>query len=255
MASTLVAHAGAKVLTLDDLRQLPPPVSRGPLHRPVPYIDLALAFRDALVGAHLDITREQYAAQRDGGRFFAALDLAPRPGASIERLPDGTGLSVAYRSSTDRSFAVKGVAGARVFVCDNLALSGEGVIFHRKNTIGFRLWDVVRRGMDRLLASFTTLNMTINKLGEWELDSGQAESMAYRAAVAQRAVPVRLLQGVHEAYFVKGPSGEYPDCAPRTAWGLHNSFTRAIGEAGESLPVKLAWSEKVGRAFGLGMPS
>ncbi len=66
-------------------------------------------------------------------------------------------------------------------------------------------------------------------------------------AVAQDVVPARLLPKIHGFYF--RPTDERPDCQPRTLWGLHNAFTRALQELKEARAWKA--SSDLGRLFGL----
>jgi len=53
---------------------------------------------------------------------------------------------------------------------------------------------------------------------------------------------------VTAAYFTPHPE-LMADCQPRTAWGLHNAFTRAIREMAPA--PAFAATTKLGRFFGL----
>jgi hypothetical protein len=70
---------------------------------------------------------ESYGIARQGNQLFAVLKFK---GGRSE-----LGLSIAFRNSYDRSMAIGLAIGASVFVCDNLALSGEIVVMkkHTKN--------------------------------------------------------------------------------------------------------------------------
>ena len=57
------------------------------------------------------------------------------------------------------------------------------------------------------------------------MTDARAKELIYDA-VAADVVPARLLRPVHSYYFDR--ADDRPDCAPRSLWGLHNSFTRAV---------------------------
>jgi hypothetical protein len=60
-------------------------------------------------------------------------------------------------------------------------------------------------------------------------------------------VPVRLFHDVSRFYF--HPTDDQPDCQPRTQWGLHNAFTRAMRDL---TPLRqFGATQGLGRAFGL----
>jgi hypothetical protein len=70
---------------------------------------------------------ENYGIARQGNQLFAVL--------KFKNAKSDLGLSIAFRNSYDRSMAIGMAIGATVFVCDNLALSGEIVVMkkHTKN--------------------------------------------------------------------------------------------------------------------------
>ncbi len=77
------------------------------------------------------VTRERtYSLSKDGGKMFGVWDIDT--GDS-----DGC-YSLGFRNSTDKSMAYGVTAGNKVFVCDNMAFSGEYISF-RKHTSGLNL--------------------------------------------------------------------------------------------------------------------
>jgi hypothetical protein len=66
-------------------------------------------------------------------------------------------------------------------------------------------------------------------------------------AFAEGVAPVRLFDDVHRNYFA--PTAEMTDCVPRTKYGLHNAFTRAI-KALQPSPAFQA-TTALGKMFGL----
>ncbi len=72
-----------------------------------------------------EIIREDYGVTPDGARFFGVLSLKSEYGDYSD--------TVGLRNSHDKRFPIGISFGSRVFVCDNLAFSGDRVI-RRKHT-------------------------------------------------------------------------------------------------------------------------
>ena len=66
---------------------------------------------------HIGVVAEEYAVSKDGMRMFGVLDLE----AGFEACRFAIGL----RNSHDKSFRLSCTVGVRVFVCENLAFSGD----------------------------------------------------------------------------------------------------------------------------------
>ena len=225
MSSTLSAHSpkfGSKLTTFEQLADIPVPVALGPHHKPVPHIVLVDAIREEVATRGYDITREQLAVSRTGAALFGVMDLVPADGsamASVDR-----GLSFGFRNATDATMAIRGVAGARVFVCDNLALSGDTFAMSRKNTTRLDLRWAIANGFDKFLRQSGDLETKIARLQSVELTNDAAKVVIFDVFAAGLA-PVRLFDDVERFYFRPDPGAT--DCQPRTLWGVMNAFTRA----------------------------
>lgn len=237
--STLVAHCGARKVALAELEAMPEPAALGPRHRPLRHDVLVQTIRAEAGRRGFGIAKEEYAIGHQGASLFGVLDFRCVFDAE-------SGFALGFRSSQDQSLALRGVAGARVFVCDNLALAGSSFAFRRKHTSGLAIDEAVRAGFDRYEQETTKLAGHIARLRETPVTDTRAKELIYDA-VAGDVVPARLLRPVHSYYF--DPADDRPDCAPRTLWGLHNSFTRAV----QVLPPTRAWSASsdLGRLFGM----
>lgn len=125
----ILLHRGGELITRDqlDLIKMPEPTDT---YTPVSHYELA----DKMLTMSQDILRdyvlagENYAVARQGNQLFAVLKF-------IKYQDEHMGLSIAFRNSYDRSMAIGMAIGATVFICDNLALSGEIVVMrkHTKN--------------------------------------------------------------------------------------------------------------------------
>ncbi|MGP0069496.1 MAG: hypothetical protein ACLQGP_38600 [Isosphaeraceae bacterium] len=130
MRNQLMVHAGGIRRTRDELRGLATPPATD-TWRPVPHFELVASLVDGLGQQGISIAREEYATSHSDARLFGVLDLLI-PGTAE---PD-YGMSLGLRGSNDKSLAISAVAGARVFVCDNLAFSGDGgtVVLRKRHT-------------------------------------------------------------------------------------------------------------------------
>src|SRR5262249_26397705 len=184
------------------------------------HADLIDALEARLYRAHFTIARQEYAVMREGLVLFAVLDI--RNGNGREDL----GFAIGIRASNDKSIAIGLVAGVRVFVCDNLALSGDMILLKRKHTSGLDLTREMDRGVVTYLAKTERPVLDLGRLAQEPIGDEAVKATIFDA-VYQGIVPQRLLPVVAGNYF-DAEAREYVDCAPRTRFGLHNAFTRAI---------------------------
>ena len=246
-SSTLIAHSpkfASKLVSRDALIALPEPQALGVRHKPVPHHELLTAITEEIERRDYKIVREQLALGAKGAALFGVLDLAE----AVQK--DGQperGVSFGFRTSTNSTLSIKAVAGQRVFVCDNLALSGSMIAFQRKSTTLLDLKHVISLGVDKFIEHEYALEIQIEELGARMLTDGQAKEKIFDI-FNQGLVPVRLFPDVARAYFQ--PLESETDCQPRSEWGLHNAFTRAMRDL---TPVSLFnASVRLGRAFGIG---
>ncbi len=129
---------------------------------------------EGLTAHNITITREAYATSgKDDARLFGVLDLLI-PDVAI---PD-FGMSLGIRGSNDRSLAIQATAGARVFVCDNLAFSGDSgtVVLKKKHASGLDLRKVVPPAIDLHLEKAGAFVLDIEMLKNIQLsDAGCGE--------------------------------------------------------------------------------
>ena len=120
----------------------------------------------------LTVEDERYALARDGNQMFGVLTCKNGHVADW-------GLAIGIRSSYDRSLAVDLVAGARVFVCDNLSFHGESQV-SRKHTV-----NVPPGGK-------MAFDVTADAAGDWAF---HCHNLYHMAAGMMRVVTVRPLAG------------------------------------------------------------
>ena len=239
----LMVHTGkAELVTFDDIVKIPAPMALGRIHKPVPHAELVLAIRAEAEQRGIRIARETFGLSKNGAKLFATMDLVGAfNGDSEER-----GMMLGFRSANDQKFALSGVAGSRVTVCDNMVLSGDMFAWDKRHTIGLDMVELIRGGFDRFLGQHAALESSIKALEVMPLEDGSAKARVYDV-FATGILPVRLFDDVHSYYFA--PTDETPDCAPRTMMGLHNAFTRAMKQLRPT--VAFDATVRLGRAFGL----
>jgi hypothetical protein len=210
-------HAGAQAVTRSELALIPTPAgSRS--HKPIPHIELVDSLLDLLDDRGLRVKREQYGVRHDGLQLFGAFDL--------EGGHDGRCAMMGFRQANDKSISVQLVAGARVFVCDNMSLSGDAVVLRRKHTRGLSLRFELNEGLDRYLVAQAAFEESIVAAEGRELDDDAAKRMLFDIFYGG-ILPGSLFSDVAGNYF-KAEDRQLTDCAPRNVWGLHNAATRAI---------------------------
>ena len=148
----LMLHAGAQAITREGLALLPEPKKLGARHNPLPFFEDVELVTKELNMRDMHVADEAfgvlYTKEGDPARYFGVMELAH------ERM-DHT-LVVGLRGSYDQSISRGLAVGSRVFVCDNLAFSGE-VTFQTKQTTNI---------MDRLPRMIGEAAMKVPQLAE-----------------------------------------------------------------------------------------
>jgi hypothetical protein len=216
VSGTLMAHAGTSKVTRLELADLPV-VPETDTFKPIAHHLLIQQLEEALAFRHIQIVRDEYAVSADGMRLFGLLELD----AEYEDLRFAIGL----RNANDKSMRLGMVAGYRVFVCDNMALSGDFKPLLAKHTKNFDLIESLSTGVDRIQRGWQPLREAIQYKRLHELHDDSARVMIYKAFMENR-FPVTLMKSVHRHYFAP----EHDAFKPRTVWSMENAFTSAFKE-------------------------
>lgn len=225
----LMLHCGAHEADRNEVAASITPDPTDTWH-PIPHARLLNQVESTLAGVGLNVVSEAHALGRDGDRYFGLIEL--RNGDAH----DDYALIAGIRNSHDQSYPAGLVIGSGVFVCDNLAFSGE-INFARKHT----------RFIDRDLPEL--VQAAVGRLGEMRhkqderIAAYKAKRLADRDAhhlmvqlVDSGTLPVTRLpvalreyrEPSHEQFLVDGK---------RTAWTLMNATTEALkGRNLDALP-------------------
>lgn len=236
-----LSHSSSQLVTREQLLMIAPPPST-PTWRPIAHADLISAIDRQLHVRGITIQAETFAIQRAGARLFAVLDL------SIERSGEFCA-SLGIRTANDRSLALEVAVGVKVFVCDNLAFSGDLIALRRKHTTRFDLNADISRAVDRYQAHLVLLQQQIVASQQTSLSDLTAKALIVDA-FRQEILPIRYFKPVTDIYY--HPAPDMTDVLPRTRWGLHNAFTRCVRQMAPAPAFEATTA--LGQFFGLHTP-
>jgi len=242
MAGQLTVHTpGSHRVTLAELRALPNVEPMGPRHKPIRHDTLVDTVLDQITDRGWNVEKQQFAVARKGQMLFGVLDLSGPD--TLEGLTPSFG----FRNSTNQTLNLRGVAGDRVWLCDNLCMSGEEFVFSRKNTTLLNLPHTVAMGLEQFLVQSKHVHAKIEYLQVQRITDRDAKQKIFDI-FDHGALPLHLFDDVASLYL--RPQVEHPDCQPRTLWGLNNACTRALKVL---TPMQqLTAARAVGREFGIG---
>lgn len=213
--ATLLSHVNTSKVTRIELAQIPTPEATDTF-KPIGHYQLIQAVEEALAFRHISIVKDEYAVSRDGMKLFGLLEL----NADYE----GIRFAIGLRNANDKSMRLGMVAGYRVFVCDNMSLSGDFKPLLAKHTKNFDLVESLSTGIDRIQRGWEPLREQIEFKRKYVLNGVEAQSLIYRAFMQQK-FPVKLMRTVHQEFFIK-PS--YDEFREQNVFSLENAFTTAF---------------------------
>lgn len=224
--SNLLLHCGAAAIEKEQLLTVQTPAPQENWV-PIDHYDLVTLVTGTLSRNGYEIVNQTHALWRDGMRYFGLFELANGEGYSTV---------VGLRNSHDKSFAAGLVMGSHVFVCDNLAFSGE-VRLARKHTrfIQRDLPQLVNVAVGRLGAVHMAQEARIAAYREAELSDLQADHLIVEMVRARIIVPTKV-KGVIEEW----DNPRHPEHieAGRTAWRLFNAATENLKGNLQELPKR-----------------
>ena len=114
-----------------------------------------------------------------------------------------------------------------MFVCENLAFSGDYTAVLAKHSKNFSLEDSLTIGVDRMQRNFEPMRRQVEEWRSRQISTVAAKLIIYQAFVeSELDAPKHLARQVHDLYF----RPTHPEFEPRTLWSLTNAFTSAFKE-------------------------
>jgi len=188
-------------------------------HRPIPHHEVVEVLVETLGFRHIGIVKDEYAVSKDGMKMFGVLDL--------DTGMHGCRFSIGIRNAHDKSMRLAMTVGYRVFVCENMAFSGDFQPVLAKHSKNFSLTSSISIGVDEMQRNFEGMRVQVDAWREEQLADVEARLIIYRAFIeGQLDAPKALARPVHDLYF----NPQHPEFQARTLWSLSNAFTSAFKE-------------------------
>ena len=213
----LILHCGGAAVQRADLTNVRTPLATR-TWSPIPHLRLIEQVERALFAAHLTIVNQAHALSHDGDRYFGLIQVE-----TVQNSGDYA-LVLGLRNSHDKRFPAGLVAGAQVFVCDNLSFHGE-VELSRKHTrfINRDLPILTERAIGQLQEKWHGQERRISRYQGQVIDDRDAHDLMVRA-VDVGVCPVTVLPKVVQEW--REPTHDV--FRQRTVWSLFNGFTEAL---------------------------
>ena len=209
--SVLIANDGT--LTREQLALVPTPPATT-THKPIAHIDVVNGLMETFGFRHIAVVRDEYAVSRDGMKMFGVMEL--------DQGMHGTRFALGIRNSHDKSFRLAITVGYRVFVCENLAFSGDFSPVLAKHSKNFSLSNALSIGVDDMQRNFKPMVEAVDRWRGSQLSEVAARLIIYRAFIeGELAIPRHLARPVHDNYFnpqhnesLHAPCGAYRTPSP-----------------------------------------
>jgi hypothetical protein len=220
----LVLHAGGSQATLEQISAVETPQPDGIWH-PISHRNLYDQVTSALSGMNMRVVNEQHALARNGQRYFSLLQVA-----NCQEVSTDYAYVLGLRNSHDKSYPAGLVVGSGVFVCDNLAFSGEIKIARKHTTFIERdLPRLTGRAVGMLQEKWTDMNVRFDAYKQKEITDIQVHDMVIRGldlgACTAQQIPHIVNEWRHPRHVEFAQAG-------KTAWRLFNAFTEVGKESG-----------------------
>ena len=164
---------------------------------PIHHKEIISAMRNSVHNVGLEIVNAEYTLAREGLQFFGVWDLSHRNADMC--------WSLGLRNSMDKSLALGITAGTRVFVCSNLAFSGEYIEF-RKHTKGLDIEELeymAFKAMRKMVKKLTEFQAWHESLTSYTLTETDAKALLVNA-MAGGVFPPSKFARFDELYFGGG---------------------------------------------------
>ena len=214
--ATLIPEAG--FITRQQLAAVPTPLGTA-THRPIPHSEVVEALVETLGLRKIGVAAEQYAVSKDGMNMFGVME--------IDQGMPGARFALGIRNSNSKLFRLSVTVGYRVFVCANLAFSGDFSPVLAKHTKGFSILNAMSVGVDDMMRNFKPMVEGVERWQQTQLSDVSAKMIIYRAFIeGELEAPRHLDKEVHRLYF----NPQHEEFQARTMWSLSNAFTSAFKE-------------------------
>jgi hypothetical protein len=188
---------------------------------PIPHHKLIEQVESALNTLDMEVVNQAHALTKDGARYFGLLQVDRRQSDGRER---DYAFVAGLRNSHDKSFPVGLVIGDGVFICDNLAFSGE-IQFARRHTsrVLEALPILTAEAVTKLQHGWTRTDARVDAYKDQQIDDTRAHDLVVQA-LDLKAITLSQLPHVLNEW--RHP--RHDEFKIRSIWSLFNSFTETM---------------------------
>lgn len=223
----LLLHCGAETVTREQLAEVPTPRPTDTWF-PLAHRDLVTEVECQLLCSGFNILSAVHSLSHQGARYFGVVQVG-----LPDREPTDYAWVVGLRNSHDKTYPAGLVAGTQVFVCDNLAFTGE-VRLSRKHTrhASRDLRHLTARAVGKLGDRFRLLDRRFAAYRDEPMADWAAHDIVVRASDCRAITPSQIPHVLREW---RRP--RHPEFEPRTAWSLFNAFTEVQKRGGPNSAI------------------
>lgn len=217
----LMVHAGGLTAERAQVNLVKTPAATD-TWKPIPHDRFIDGVISSLDRSGLHVVSEAHALGHEGQRYFGMFQL--KNGNN----PADYSLVVGLRNSHDKSFPAGLVVGSGVFVCDNLAFSGE-VKIGRKHTVFIErdLPNLIQSAVGKIGDLRKSQDNRIELYKRFEMSDTQAHDIVIQA-LDNRVAPVTYIPDILREW----RTPRHPEFAQaKNGWRLFNAFTEILKES------------------------
>ncbi|HMF45735.1 MAG TPA: DUF932 domain-containing protein [Candidatus Udaeobacter sp.] len=225
--ANLLLHCGAHAVDRVIIGSTPTPEPTV-TWTPLPHMALIDEVEQVLTNNGLSIVNQAHSLTHDGLRYFGLMEIQ---NGVIHR---DYAWVLGLRNSHDKTFPAGIVAGANVFICDNLSFSGE-IKIARKHT-RFILRDLpflTERAIGRLMERWHHQDERISAYKGKNLSDSSAHDLIIRSTDVRACTPRQI-----PAILKEWRNPRHEEFQARTLWTLFNSFTEVLKGNLNELPKR-----------------
>tara|TARA_R100001082_G_scaffold8894_2_gene5165 strand:- start:467 stop:1180 length:714 start_codon:yes stop_codon:yes gene_type:complete len=213
-------HCGAELVELESLKTIELPEETR-TYKPVSHYDLVMNTMHSgdifLKPQGYNLESTNFGLGREGKHMFFTLNYG------LEGARNG--LTIGGRNSYDKSTSIGLAAGMHVFVCDNLAFSGDQVTYLRKHTGNVE--DDMEIMLMRIMKSADNEWKNMDKLTNEMASTPMSDSDAYKKLgllYGNGVLTPRQLPIVKSEW----KDSKYEDFKDKNMWSFYNACTEAL---------------------------
>ena len=238
--TNLILHCGASAVRATDVRDAVTPPNTI-THFPIPHHELIeVALNSARGDFGFEIVNQAHGMTHDGARYFGLFEVQSD---MLDYAP-----IIGLRNSHDMAFSAGLVIGSQVFVCDNLAFSGE-IKIARKHTRNIMrdLPLMMGRAFERLGDMQKHMELRIDAYKSTDLNDQQRDHVLMNAA-RMGALSWSNLGKVHNELLNPTHAADEFGVCEDSAWNLFNACTEVLKTRSSNGPDP-RWTQFLHRVF------